>query len=1392
MKDRWWASRRSAVLGDLFLSDADSHRNQGRAVPHGPVAVVGLSCRLPQAVGPREFWDLLTGGRSGITGLPGGRGEAAEEQKRFGTDTGISRGGFLDQVDGFDAAFFDISPREAAAMDPQQRLALELGWEAIEDAGVVPAALKGERVGVFVGAARDDYALLALGADGAAVGPHTATGAQRGIIANRLSYFLGLRGPSITVDCGQSSSLVAVHLAAQSIRAGECGAALVGGVNLNLSTGPAVAMSRLGALSPDGLCYTFDERANGFVRGEGGGFVLLKPLERAIEDGDRIYCLIRGSAVNNDGGGAALTVPERRAQEEVLRAAHHQAGTDPADVCYVELHGTGTRTGDPIEASALAAVFGPARSADNPLLVGSAKTNVGHLEAAAGIVGLIKTALAIRHGELPPSLNFRRPNPLIRFEEWRLRVVTERLPWPKEPGGVLAGVSSFGMGGTNCHIVVGSPPQSDRPGPTLSAVGHPVPWLLSARTDDALRDQAAALASHLGTVPDADVRETAAALVTRRSLFERRLAVLAADRAQLRSELTAYAAGKPAPRVLSGGTEPGGTAILFSGNGTQRLGMGRGLHACFPAFAEAWDEVCAAVGPELGTALESVVWGSDTETAQRGEFAHAALFALQVASYRLVESLGVRPDFVAGHSVGEITAAHVSGVLSLADAARLIVVRGRLVQALPSSGLMVSVRAPLDAVEPLLEGHEHAVSIAAVNGPSSVVISGDGDAVEEVSGRLEALGHPTRRLHLGFPAHSPLIEPILPRLGRAVRAMAYHSPRIPIVSSVTGRLVTDDLADPDYWVRHARQPVRFADALRTLAGDGVTKYLELGPDTVLSAMTRDVLTDQPVSASVSLLRAGRDEPSTAVEALSRLHISGVPVRWSAVLPAPRTPVDLPTYRFQRTRHWLEPASARASELGHLLLDRAVELPDSDGLLLLGRISPAAQPWLGDHVVQDLPVFPDIGFTELALRAAQEAGCRSLDELTVHTPLVLSATTATQVRVTLHGPDHDGVRKVAVHARRDGAGRGGWIRHATGAAGPTGERTTPANLSGPWPPANAVRLDVAAYYEQAARSRIACGPAFQALRSVWLSGREVFAEIELPASAHAGAGTSGLHPALLDGVVQACRFVVSDGPEAPRLPHTFTGVVPHTASAGRLRVRVTPHGQDTFTVAVSDPSGRPVLSVDSLALRPLGPEVLASAAGARDAVLPPARWTPPRSTPPDTPRVADGDGDGRTQWLVGLSRPEQAVRLLELVRGQVAMVLGHTRSGDVAPHRTFKDQGLNSVTAVELCDALDATTGLRLPATTVFAYPTPQALADHLLEQITEEGDDVDPVTAALDAVEHLVSAASDPEVLTAARKRLAALVGKVDSLTTGTGEVVKSFSSISNDEIFAFIDDLDA
>ncbi|MFD2768559.1 beta-ketoacyl synthase N-terminal-like domain-containing protein, partial [Micromonospora eburnea] len=885
------------------MTGPDATAPDGTGRPY-PVAVVGLACRLPGAADPGAFWRLLSAGTSALGEVPPDRWGGPVD------DGAVRQGGFLDDIGGFDADFFGISPREAAAMDPQQRLMLELAWEVVEDAGTTPAALAGTPVGVFVGAIWDDYAHLTYQGGAELITPHTVTGLHRSILANRISYLFDLHGPSLAVDTGQSSSLVAVHLACESLRNGESTTALAGGVNLAVLAESAIGAEQFGGLSPDGRCFTFDARANGYARGEGAALVLLKPLADAVEAGDRIYCVIDGSAVGNDGATEGLTVPGRHGQEQVLATAYRRAGVDPAEVQYVELHGTGTRVGDPVEAAALGAVLGRRRGTAGPLLVGSAKTNVGHLEAAAGVVGLVKLALCVRHRKLPPSLNFVSANPDIPLEELGLRVQRELTDWPSPDRPLRAGVSSFGMGGTNCHLVVRDAPA----GAPIEAAGDGgASWVLSAKTEPALRAYARRLGAWLATQEDVSPPAVGDALA-RRTRFPHRAVVTAVGRDEFAAALGALADGRPHPLAVTGvAADARGTAFCFTGQGSQYAGMGADLYASEPAYRDAFDEACEALNSHLDHRLQDVVFaepGTDLAALlDTTAYTQPALFALHVALHRVAtREWGLRADYLTGHSLGEISAAHLAGVLTLGDAALLVTTRARLMNSVTTPGAMIALQASRDEAAALIGGRS-GVAIAAVNTPHTAVISGDHDTCHTLAAEWREQGRKATALQVSHAFHSPHMAAIADGFRTVAASLTYAPPSVPVVSNVTGQLATtEQLTDPDYWVEHILAPVHYADGVTTLHDQhGVRTFVELGPDGTLTTLHVQTLPGAVTAAHV--LHPEQPAGRTWRAAAAAVHVVDAGHVWP-VDAARCDPPHLPGYPFQRRHHWLDtPAEA---------------------------------------------------------------------------------------------------------------------------------------------------------------------------------------------------------------------------------------------------------------------------------------------------------------------------------------------------------------------------------------------------------------------------------------------------------------------------------------------------
>ncbi|MFE9780489.1 SDR family NAD(P)-dependent oxidoreductase [Streptomyces sp. NPDC005775] len=1216
------------LLDYLKRVTADLHQTRRRLQEaedqdHEPIAVVAMSCRYPGGVStPEDLWQLVAEGRDAISTFPTDRGWDLDGLRGSETDaTGgsggsyVDEGGFVRDVAGFDAGFFGISPNEALTMDPQQRLLLEVSWEAIERAGINPESLRGKPVGVFAGSGIQDYEYL-TGAAGEVAEAYMTTANAAAVISGRISYALGLEGPAVTIDTACSSSLVSLHLAAQALRQRECSLALAGGVMVMSTPSPFIAFSRQRGLAPDGRCKAFAEAADGTGWSEGAGMLVLERLADARRSGHPVLAVVRGSAVNQDGASNGLTAPNGRAQQRVIRQALANARLSAAHVDVVEGHGTGTTLGDPIEAQALLATYGQGREEDRPLWLGSIKSNMGHAQAAAGVGSIIKMVEALRHGVLPKTLHVDEPSTHVDWSAGRVRLLTETREWERaEDRPRRAGVSAFGVSGTNAHVILEEAPAADPAVPAdaaepadtpetpegSAAPATPLPgllpWPLSARDTAALAAQADRVHAHIAAAPELGAADLAHSLATSRAALEHRAVVLAETRDAALSALASLAEGESHPAVLQGTATKGKTAFLFTGQGAQRVGMGRELCEAFPVFAAAFDAVCAEVDAHLGRSLREVVWGEDAEVLNATAFAQPALFAFEVALFRLVEAWGVAPDLVVGHSIGELAAAHVAGVLSLADAAKLVVARGRLMQALPAGGAMVAVQATEDEVLPLLTG---GVGVAAVNGPQSVVVSGPDAEALAVGEHFAALGRKTSRLSVSHAFHSALMDPMLDEFRAVAAQLTFNEPRIPVVSTVTGTL-SSDWQSAEYWVGQVREAVRFADAVGAAETFGVRTFVEIGPDAVLTALGAASVTDGATTC-VALARKDRDESEALVAGLGRLYTAGVTPDWDAFYAGTgaRT-VELPTYPFQRTRYWVEGsgssgdvAAAGLAAAGHPLLGAVVSLADSGGVVLTGRVSVSAQPWLADHVVGESVVFPGTGFVELAVRAGDQVGCESLEELMLQAPLVLPARGAVALQVEVGAADSSGRRPVSVHSRRDDQPDQPWTLHAAGVLAATTAGPAPFDLAA-WPPAGAEALDTDGVYASLAEAGLAYGPAFRGLTGAWRSGSEVFAEVALPDPARPGAAAFGLHPALLDASLHGSVFTdLFAGATGPVLPFVWTGVRLHASGAARLRVRIAPDGAGAIALSVADETGRPVLSVDALVLREVSAEQLAAA------------------------------------------------------------------------------------------------------------------------------------------------------------------------------------------------------
>ncbi|MEV5839471.1 type I polyketide synthase [Nocardia sp. NPDC052112] len=1115
---------------------------------HGPIAIVGVGCRFPGGAGSRDaLWQLVADERDVVGDFPTDRGwgDLYDPDPDSHGKTYSRAGGFLYDAAEFDAAFFGISPREATAMDPQQRVLLEVTWEALEDAGIDPMSLRGSDTGVFAGVSGCVYGVVS---EDDTLDGYRISGNLPSIVSGRVAYTLGLVGPAVSVDTACSSSLVAIHQACAALRSAECGLALAGGVTVLTMPTMFTDFSRQRGLAPDGRCKSFADAADGVSWGEGAGVLVLERLSDAEANGHRVLGVIRGSAVNQDGSSNGLTAPNGPSQERVIRAALANAGLSPADVDIVEGHGTGTTLGDPIEAQALLATYG--RGREQPIWLGSVKSNIAHAQAAAGMAGVIKMIEAMRHRMLPRTLHVDAPSSHVDWRAGDVRLLTEARPWEPVAGRPRrAGVSSFGISGTNAHLIVEEAPT---PVPeSESARSLPVvPWVLSGRSAGAVAAQADRLRRWLADNPGASALDVGAALA-RRSRLEQRAVLIGADRMELAAELF---------EIVAARGPSGETVFVFPGQGAQWAGMGKELFDTFPVFSDTVRTIC-----DPGWLFDP---GTDLD---RTDHAQLALFAVETALFRLLESWGSTPDLLIGHSVGEITAAHVAGVLSLEDAVELVTARGRLMAELPADGAMLAVE--IDEIGALPSG----VSLAAVNAPGSVVVSGSAAAIAELESRWA--DRRTRRLRVSHAFHSGSMEPMLPEFAAVVGKLTLRPPRIPVASNVTGRFESELFTDPNYWVRQVREPVRFGDGVAAAVAAGGARFVEIGPGSSASAMVAGTV--DPDVVTVALLRREHSAARSVMAGVGRLFTAGAEVDWAAVFAGTRARrVDLPLYAFERQRYWMASSAHGRSDAGlsHPILTAMIEEPESGGLRLIGQLSSTAQPWLADHRILGHAIYPATGFVELALQAGAACGYPVVRELTLRAPLAIPESGSVTVQVSVRDDDGTDERAFAVYANSAGV----WTCHAEGVVA---EQPADASFAGfdAWPPAGAIEVDAADTYERLADAGLEYGPAFRGLRRVWRRDDVLFAEASVDETI-TGAEQFAMHPGLFDAVLHTQALADGIDRLEPMVPFAWEGIVVRSVGRGVVRARLTPVRQGGVAIDITDEADVPVLSVRSLTMR----------------------------------------------------------------------------------------------------------------------------------------------------------------------------------------------------------------
>ncbi|MFE9427599.1 SDR family NAD(P)-dependent oxidoreductase [Kitasatospora sp. NPDC006697] len=1303
---------------------------QAEQAAREPLAIVSMACRFPGGVRtPEDLWQLVAARTDAITPFPADRGWPLDrlidpDPDREGTSYAAT-GGFLHDAADFDPEPFGISPREALAIDPQQRLLLQTSWELFERAGLDPHGLAGQSVGVFAGVMYGDYGSRHTRAPEGFEG-YLGTGSAGSIASGRISYTFGLEGPAVTVDTACSSSLVALHYAAQAVRRGDCRMAVAGGATVMATPATFVEFSRQRGLSPDGRCKAYGAGADGTGWAEGVGLLLVERLSDALREGHPVVAVLRGSAVNQDGASTQLSAPNGAAQQRVIRAALADAGLAPGEVDAVEGHGTGTRLGDPVEAGALIAAYGADRAAGDPLWLGSLKSNIGHTQAAAGVGGVIKMALAMRHGLLPATLHAEQRSPHI---DWSggVELLTEERAWPERDRPRRAAVSSFGISGTNAHVILEAAPEPAAAEPAVEADAdggdRPAVWLLSGQTEAALAAQAARLRTHLAEQPDQRPADIARTLRTARAALPHRAVLVGREPADFDRELAAVAQGLPSAGSVFGEAEPPGRPVfVFPGQGSQWAGMAGGLYAANEPFRKELDRCAAALAPHTDWELVPAVTGAEPGLLDPVDVVQPALFAVMVSLAAAWRSLGIEPAAVVGHSQGEIAAAVVAGALDLEQGAELVAGRSAALVAIAGRGAMASVELPAaEAAARLGAG----ATVAAVNGPRATVVSGEEAAVREFVAGCERDGVRARLIPVDYASHSAAVEPLRAELLARFAGLRPRRAAVPFHSSVTAAEADTTGLDAEYWYRNLREPVRLADTVRALAEAGHRRFLEVSAHPVLTAALRDTLETAGLPGRVSAtLRRDHGGLGQLLLSAGELHVSGATVDWSST-PQGRL-VELPTYAFQQRRFWLaaepaaEPGGGAGERVDHPLLGSALERADGRGVVFTGALPAAPGDWRADHRIGSRAVLPSGAIAELALAVAARLGLSGIEELTLLAPL--DPAPGRQLQVTVDA-EQDGT-VLRLYSRT--AAEQGWLLHAE--AVPAGGQEPAETPDDPTPDqASFTELDVEAGYAALAALGVHYGPGLRAVRAVRAAGDAVEADL-------AAAGEAG-H--LLDGAVQAALLGRPEPGDGRLLaPFSWTGVRLHGDARALARVRARWTGPEALSLRGTDEQGDPVLSVAELRLRPVEPDAAPAQAGTEPAPASAAREPGPAALRlqaiPEPAPLPPGTDPGRSEEQV-----------LDIVLRAVAGILGYDSPREVRPDRPLRELGLDSLTAVRLRDHLGRAVGRRLPATVVFDHPSPRALARHLAADPAAEPAAAPPVPTAP------AGAADDPVVITA-------------------------------------------